>query len=171
MHNHALRRIILHMPTLDREQRRGRILELVRSRSIHSQAALQDLLADEGCIVNQATLSRDLRDLGIVKAQDGYRIDREPQGPSGGAEQQLEEAVQRWLREAVPAQNQLVLRTPPGGAQALAFAIDEARPEGVVGTLAGDDTVLIISPDAATAAALAARFQESLTAAGQEAGA
>lgn len=141
------------MQTIDRDQRRRRILELVQAGPVQSQAALRELLAREGCGVNQATLSRDLRDLGVVKAPEGYRL-----SGAAPAVDALEQATRQWLLEALPAQNQVVLRTPPGGAQPLALAIDSVRPEGVVGTLAGDDTVLVITPDARTARSLARRL-------------
>ena len=145
------------MPGLDRDRRRARIVELIGSQPVQSQNALQELLAEEGCPVNQATLSRDLRDLGVVKARDGYHLPRVPLVDD--AEERLEQAISLWLLSALPAENQLVLRTPPGGAQALALAIDQAGLPEVLGTLAGDDTVLVITPDRRTARRLATTFQ------------
>jgi len=142
------------MQAVDREQRRRRIVELVRSGPVQSQAALQERLAEEGCEVTQATLSRDLRDLGVVKAPDGYRL-----GGPAPALSDLERATRQWLLSATPAQNQVVLRTPPGCAQPLALALDGSGLEEIVGTLAGDDTVLVVTPDRPAARRLAHRLE------------
>lgn len=146
-----------------REQRRQRILELVGSRPIRSQAELQELLEHAGHGANQATLSRDLRDLGVVKGRFGYEL---PQGGGPGqtpGTQGLWQAVHAWLLDATAAQNLLVLRTPPSGAQPLALALDRAAEDprllpGLVGTIAGDDTVLAICADAAKARSLCRRL-------------
>lgn len=125
--------------------RHAAILELVRTRRIPSQEALRELLAERGIEVAQATLSRDIRTLGLVKAPDGqggsaYAI------PAGGAE--TAPTLQRLLPAlyvgADGVGNLLVLKTLVGGAQPIAVAIDaEGWPE-IVGTLSGDDTILVV---------------------------
>ena len=144
------------MPTLrhPRDARRQRIVALLRRTAVHSQAELQHLLAERGVEVNQATLSRDLRDLGVVKGKDGYELPTVADLPPESAHHSLWHALVNWLLEATPAQNLLVLRTPPGGAQPLALAIDHAALPGIVGTVAGDDTVLAIFPTATKARSL-----------------
>ena len=132
-----------------REQRRETILALVSEHGIRSQADLQAHLARRGHAVNQGTLSRDLRDLGVRKGPGGYELPENGRG--GGPAAELLHAVREGLLDAVAAQNLAVLKTPPGGAQPLGLALDRAEPEGVVGTLAGDDTVLVVCPTARTA--------------------
>jgi transcriptional regulator of arginine metabolism len=140
-------------PSADRDERRQRILTLLERERVRSQADLQEHLAAAGHDVNQATLSRDLRDLGVVKGKDGYELPRATLSPQT-ATQSLWHAVHTWLVAATAAQNLVVLRTPAGGAQPLGLAIDKAALPGVVGTIAGDDTVLAVCADAAKAKAL-----------------
>lgn len=125
--------------------RHAAILELVRNRRVPSQEALRELLAERGIEVAQATLSRDIRTLGLVKAPDGqggsaYAI------PAGGADTAptLTRLLPALYVGADGVGNLLVLKTLVGGAQPIAVAIDaEGWPE-IVGTLGGDDTILII---------------------------
>lgn len=140
-----------------RTGRRQRILNLLEADRIKSQAELQQQLAEAGFPVNQATLSRDLRALGVVKGKDGYELPHAPLSPAT-AHQSLWHAVHTWLVGATAAQNLVVLRTPAGGAQALGLAIDRAALPGVVGTIAGDDTVLAICSDAGKARSLVRRL-------------
>ncbi len=126
-----------------REQRHDAIQSLLQRGHVHSQGELRERLARQGHAVNQATLSRDLRALGVRKGPDGYELPQDgpaPSGPRAG----LRHSTQEWLLSAARALNQLVLRTPPGGAQPLALALDRAALTGVLGTIAGDDTVLVI---------------------------
>lgn len=148
-------------PTTDpRETRRAQILELIEKHEIKSQAALSELLEEASIEVNQATLSRDLRDLGVVKGKNGYELPAAVMANSPSATS-LWHSVNSWVLSATPAKNQLVLRTPPGGAQALGLAIDNSELPEVIGTIAGDDTVLVICPDDRKAKALARKLQPS----------
>jgi transcriptional regulator of arginine metabolism len=139
------------MHTTDTPQlRQSAILEVIATRPVHNQDELSAILVAFGHSVSQGTLSRDLRALGVHKGPTGYFL------PAGAAaakvpEAQLTGALRQWLTSAVPAQNQVVLRTPPGGASALALAIDQAELEDTLGTLAGDDTILVITADNKTA--------------------
>lgn len=125
--------------------RHAAILELIRTRRVPSQEALRELLAERGIEVAQATLSRDIRTLGLVKAPDGqggsaYAI------PAGGADTSptLGRLLPALYVGADGVGNLLVLKTLVGGAQPIAVAIDaEGWPE-IVGTLGGDDTILVI---------------------------
>ena len=144
------------MPTAKpspRQARHQRILTRLSRGPVRSQRELRELLATEGMAVNQATLSRDLRELGLVKDSSGYRL---PQKTGGGhPESELHLALERFLIEATPVQNQVLLKTPPGGAQPLARALDLTPLPDLLGTLAGDDTILLICADQRRARKLA----------------
>ncbi len=126
-----------------RDVRRSRILEIVGRGGVRSQHELQARLSEYDIDVNQATLSRDLRDLGLVKGRDGYEIPVSVNPVDGDAGLALLSAARTWLSEARAAQSLVVLKTPPGGANPLALAIDRAGLDGVLGTIAGDDTVFL----------------------------
>ena len=124
--------------------RHAAILELIRARRVPSQEALRELLAERGIEVAQATLSRDIRELGLLKAPDEHGgIYIEP--PTGGEPlPALKRLLPALYLGADWVGNLLVLKTLVGGAQPIAVALDdEAWPE-VVGTVAGDDTILLI---------------------------
>jgi transcriptional regulator of arginine metabolism len=125
--------------------RHGQILRLVSGQRISNQEDLQRRLAAQKLRVTQATLSRDLQELRLVKTQEGYKPaatlpeEAAPLPP-------LARALGEFLLDIRPAENLLVLKTPPSGAQPLAAAVDGAKFLEVAGTIAGDDTVLIITP-------------------------
>jgi transcriptional regulator of arginine metabolism len=150
--------------------RQQRIADLLTRTAVRSQTQLAQLLADDGIEVTQATLSRDLLELDAVKvripsgalvyavpAQGG---DPRPQvaGESSAAEARLARLLGELLVSAEGSANLALLRTPPGAAQFLASAIDRARTEDVLGTVAGDDTVLVISRRADGGASTAERL-------------
>ncbi|MCG5444474.1 arginine repressor [Micromonospora sp. NIE79] len=147
---------------LTRAARHARIVELIRERTIRSQTELADLLAADGVGVTQATLSRDLEELGAVKVRGGdgpavYLIPEDGQRPLRDAEAAPARLV-RLLRELLngvdSSGNIAVLRTPPGAAQYLASALDRAGLPEIVGTIAGDDTILVVAREAVGGAAL-----------------
>lgn len=154
--------------------RHARIEALIRGRPIRSQGELAELLAAEGLSTTQATLSRDLEELGAFKARgtDGtaavYMVPEEGRGPLRSAEQppeRLKRLMRELLTGAEASGNMVVLRTPPGAAQFLASAFDRAGLPEVVGTIAGDDTILVVARQPETAggsvgAALAAKLLE-----------
>ena len=125
-----------------------------------SQDALRRQLIHLGLRVTQATLSRDLRELRLVKTAEGYKPLPEASTEESPAVSRLARAVNSFLLDIRPAQNMLVLKTPPGGAQPLAAAVDSERWKEVAGTLAGDDTVLIITPSMKARAAVQKRIEE-----------
>jgi transcriptional regulator of arginine metabolism len=129
------------LPT--REARRRAVLELVSKGGIKSQYDLQDELAARGIAVNQATLSRDIRALGLLKGKDGYELPANALPPEGDAGLSVYAAVHAWLASTDVAGTLLVLKTPIAGASPLAIAIDHAGFTEVVGTIAGDDTVFV----------------------------
>jgi transcriptional regulator of arginine metabolism len=143
-----------------KRRRQAAILDLVDRVALSSQGDLQRRLTDLGFSVTQATLSRDLRDLGLVKASaDGtYHRPGLDSTPPEVAVARLQHAVAEYLTGVDRAMQLVVLKTGMAQAQPLANAVDAARLEGVVGTIGGEDTVLVICRDAAAAEALAARM-------------
>lgn len=151
-----------------RTLRHARIAALLAARPVRSQAELADLLAGDGVVVNPATLSRDLAELSAVKRRgpDGtltYQLP--PDGPAGEpayAGERPAGRLARLLGELLVAAdgsgNLAVLRTPPGGAQLLASALDRAGVPDVLGTIAGDDTVLVVLRTAGGGPAMATRL-------------
>jgi transcriptional regulator of arginine metabolism len=152
-----------------RTARHRRIVELLETRRVRSQAELVRLLADDGVAVTQTTLSRDLDELGAVKIRDGegdlvYAVPAEGGDPTprlapanGEGTGRLNRLAAELLVSADASGNLVVLRTPPGAAQFLASAVDRAGLPDVIGTIAGDDTVLMIARDPAGGAARAER--------------
>jgi len=137
-------------------RRQACILEMVDREPIHSQEQLRARLGSRGFDATQATLSRDIKDLGLVKrSADGayHRPGEESAGPAG-ATVALQRAVAAYASGVECVQQLVVVRTGTGQAQALAIAIDRARLREVVGTVAGDDTILVISRGARHARAL-----------------
>jgi transcriptional regulator of arginine metabolism len=141
--------------------RQRAVLEVLRKGPVASQDDLQRALRKRGFKVGQATLSRDIRDLNLSKTAAGYATLQS----ENGAVQALP-PVQRLVREFVsdvrPAQNLLVLKTVVGSAQPVAAAIDDQDWEGVVGTIGGDDTILVICRDKEAARTVALRIEEML---------
>ena len=139
--------------------RHGRITELIRNNVVRSQTELAELLAVSGLQVTQATLSRDLEELGALKLRgvDGgapvYRIpeDGGPRPMEGGTSR-LSRLLGELLLSYEGSGNLAVLRTPPGAAQYLASAIDRASLVDIIGTIAGDDTILVVARDGLTGA-------------------
>jgi transcriptional regulator of arginine metabolism len=139
-------------------RRQTLIRDLVERESFTSQEQLRMRLRDTGIVVTQATLSRDISELGLVKrASDGaYRSARTVgHGDSAGVEIMLARATAEHLRSHEVVGHMIVLKTDPGQAQTLAVAIDRAQLRDIVGTIAGDDTILVICrvPEAAQAVA------------------
>jgi len=125
----------------EREQRRLKILAIVSDRAIHTQEELAAALAQEGWPTSQATVSRDVTELGLVKANGVYRRPPAPVAPQGSADEQW--IVEGVLRFAPAGENLVVLHTLPGDAQSVARAIDRLAWAEVVGTVAGDDTIFV----------------------------
>ena len=148
--------------------RRQLIVDLILRGEVASQAQLRDLLADAGINVTQATLSRDLDDLGAVKIDSAgrsvYALDagggERPGWLSEDAGGRLARAVAELLVSVDHSANIVVLRTPPGGAQYLAHALDRAELDDVLGTIAGDDTVLLVTRDPIGGSSLAERLMQ-----------
>ena len=139
-----------------RAARQGRIVELVAQRAVRSQSELAKLLAAEGIETTQATVSRDLDELGAFKVRGAYVIpdDGSPiRGVEGGTAR-LAQLLGDLLVSADSSGNLAVLRTPPGAAHYLASALDRAALHDVVGTIAGDDTLMVVAREPVTGAQL-----------------
>ncbi len=157
-----------------RSGRRARITELLREHAVRSQTELLALLAEEGIEVTQATLSRDLLDLRAEKVRAGrdlvYAIpgeggDRTPRAAVGRAEvdDRLRRLCEELLVTAESSSQLVVVRTPPGAANYLASAIDHARMPEVLGTIAGDDTIMIITSGTRAGTAMGAHLLQLAT--------
>jgi transcriptional regulator of arginine metabolism len=144
---------------MNKSYRHGQILKLIRSRRLHTQEELARALRAAGIPATQVTLSRDIRELGLVKTPDGYAQAASESTPAGP---DFATVAREFLLDVRVAQNLLVLRTPPANANSVAVALDQANWPEVAGTIAGDDTVLVVAPDTRTAEALRARLLKLL---------
>ncbi len=145
-------------------RRQAVILESVQRESVRSQEQLRRRIRAAGFDVTQATLSRDIRELGLVKggADGAYRPPGHVASDGQAARVQLQRALGEYLTRVSCVQQMVVLRTGPGQAQLLGVALDRAQLPEVVGTIAGDDTILIIAPDARRARALVRKLEEPM---------
>ena len=136
-------------------------MKLLSGQPVASQDELRRQLGHLGVRVTQATLSRDLRELRLVKTVEGYR-QLAAAAEEAAALPALAGAVRQFLLDIRPAQNMLVLKTPPSGAQPLAAAVDGEHWKEVAGTLAGDDTVLVITTSRGACKTVQKRIEEML---------
>ncbi len=143
---------------MNKSYRQGQILKLIRARPVRTQEELAQELRGLGVAATQVTLSRDIREMGLLKTPQGYapRVEAAPAGPA------VASIAREYLLDVRVAQNLLVLRTPPATANVLASALDREDWPEVTGTIAGDDTVLVIAPDSPTAQALHAKLLDLL---------
>jgi transcriptional regulator of arginine metabolism len=148
--------------TSNRAARQARVVEIVRDRDVHSQGELLALLERDGIAVTQATLSRDLDELGAIKVRGAYVIpdDGSPVRGVEGGTARLARLLGDLLTGSDASGNLAVLRTPPGGAHYLASALDRAALHDVVGTIAGDDTLLVVAREPLTGAELVALLRD-----------
>src|SRR5580704_6070013 len=148
---------------LAKTQRQHRVARILESQTVTSQAHLVELLAADGVVATQATLSRDLEELGAVKVRvaGGDTVYAIPELPKDRLvpEEQLRRVLADWVVEIAHSANLVVLRTPPGSAHVVASALDRAGLPGVLGTVAGDDTLLVIAADNVGGDRLARRLQ------------
>jgi transcriptional regulator of arginine metabolism len=143
---------------MNKSFRQGQILKTIRSKGIYTQDELARELNQMGIHATQVTLSRDMRELGLVKTAEGYR-----QLPAEPMSRRLADVAHEYLHDARVAQNLVVLRTSAGNANTLAVSIDREELDEVVGTVAGDDTVLVITPDKEAAERFQARILEMVS--------
>jgi transcriptional regulator of arginine metabolism len=153
----------MHMYTVTdaKEQRHRAIAELIRSQPLASQEELVERLAGQGFAVTQATISRDLEQLGAVKVRLdgrlGYTLP--DQLANTPVATQLVAVLRDWVRSIDVAGNLVVLKTPPGSAHLIGVALDQSALPDIVGTICGDDTVFVAVRDAAEAPLIAQRLR------------
>lgn len=151
---------------LGKAERQRLIASLIARKRVGTQFELIDALAAGGCRITQATVSRDIRELGLRKTHDELGRPRYVLPPHGERRVDPADALRRVLgqfaRRATAAQNLVVVHAELGSAPAIARALDRVEHAKIVGTLAGDDTILVVAETAADARALAAELSESL---------
>ncbi len=142
--------------------RKAQILEIVDKEAIHSQQDLRLRLKKRGIEATQATLSRDIQELGLVKrAADGaYARPGQAAAPAVDSSDTLRRQMSVLLRGVERVDQMIVLRTDPGQAQALGVAVDRARLKEIAGTIAGDDTILCVCRGAKAAESAAGQFEK-----------
>ena len=153
------------MGTMGKPQRQHRILKILEAQPVSSQAQLVQLLEAEGVVATQGTVSRDLEDLGALKVRIpggtmAYAIPDYTRGPASAPDDHLKRLMGEFVIDVAHSGNLVVLRTPPGSAHVVASALDRASASDVLGTVAGDDTVLVIVAESAGGAAVAANLAD-----------
>jgi transcriptional regulator of arginine metabolism len=147
---------------LAKSQRQHRIARILEGDAVTSQPQLVELLAADDVEATQATVSRDLEELGAVKVRvpGGESVYAIPELPRDqvAPEDHLRRVLADWAVEVVHSANVVVLRTPPGSAHVVGSALDRSGMDGVIGTVAGDDTVLVVASEAAGGAEVARRL-------------
>ena len=149
---------------LGKAQRQHLIVRLVEDGVVHNQAQLVDLLAAEGVSATQATVSRDLDDLGAIKVrvpggESAYAIPELPK-EQVAPEDHLRRVFGDWVVEVASSANLVVLRTPPGSAHVVGSALDRAGLAEVLGTVAGDDTLIVVVAEEVGGAEVARRLAD-----------
>ena len=153
------------MATLGKPQRQHRILRVLENHPVSSQAQLVQFLEAEGIVATQATVSRDLEELGAVKVRIpggamAYAIPEYTKDRVAGNDDHLRRLMGEFVVDVAHNDTMVVLRTPPGSAHVVASALDRAGYPGVLGTVAGDDTILAVIAESAAAADVAAKLAE-----------
>lgn len=152
------------MATLGKPQRQHRIARLLEDQAVSSQAQLVELLAASGVVATQATVSRDLEELGAVKVRipGGAMAYAIPEQPTERAapDDVLRRVMGEFVVEVAASGNLVVLRTPPGSAHVIGSALDRSGMPDVLGTVAGDDTLILVCTEQTGGAAVAATLAE-----------
>jgi transcriptional regulator of arginine metabolism len=150
---------------MDNLFRRNQILDLLRQETIDTQAQLRRKLAHRGIRVTQATVSRDMEELGVIKTRDGYRLPgagSSHEAPAAAPQPTLVVILKEFLRDARQAASLVVIRTHPGNAHTVAAALDTAGWKEIVGTVAGDDTIFLATASAGDAARVQKRIMQAV---------
>jgi transcriptional regulator of arginine metabolism len=149
---------------MDRFERQGAIMRLVRERELSTQAELADALREAGIDVVQTTVSRDIAQLGLVKVRNaaGRLVYALPGAEDLDRLNELASALRRWALAVSPSANLVIVQTPAGFASPLAEAIDRAQLADVAGTIAGENTIFVAARDGITGAELAAQLSHQL---------
>ncbi len=147
-----------------KERRQRAILTLVATRPVRSQEDLAELLERRGFDATQATISRDIKDLGLVKVPIKAGVDHQFKyvvpAPDQSFSSRLHRLVSELVRDINSSVNLVVLRTPPGSAMMVAAAIDEAQWPEIIGTIGGDDTIMVIVDDPKKTPIVVQRFND-----------
>jgi transcriptional regulator of arginine metabolism len=147
---------------LGKTQRQHRVARLLEEHAVSSQAQLVELLAAQGVKATQATVSRDLEELGAVKVRvpGGESLYAIPELPMEqvAPDDHLQRVLGDWVVEVAHSANVVVLRTPPGSAHVVGSALDRAGVPGIIGTVAGDDTVMVVAAERVGGAWVAKRL-------------
>lgn len=147
---------------LTKPQRQHRIQRLLEDNAVSTQEQLVDLLAADGVVATQATVSRDLEDVGAIKVRvpGGETVYAVPAMPKDAVapDEHLRRVCSEWVVEVSHSHNLVVLRTPPGSAHVVGSALDRAGLPEVLGTVAGDDTLLLVAAESTTGQAVAHRI-------------
>ena len=149
---------------LAKHQRQHRIARILEQQPVNSQLQLVDLLAADGVVATQATVSRDLEELGAIKVRAGggdtvYAIPELPK-EQRAPEEHLRRVLGEWVVEIAHSGSLVVLRTPPGSAHVVASALDRAGLPAILGTVAGDDTLLVVCAERHPGAKVATQLSE-----------
>lgn len=149
---------------LTKPQRQHRVQRLLEEHAVSTQEQLVELLAVDGVVATQATVSRDLEDLGAIKVRvpGGETVYAVPAMPKDAVapEEHLRRVCSEWVVEVSHSHNLVVLRTPPGSAHVVGSALDRAGLADVLGTVAGDDTLLLVVSESSTGQAVAHRISD-----------
>ncbi len=150
--------------TVDKAERQRLLVDLLRHHDVRSQDEARELLARDGIATTQATVSRDLDEIGAVKVRgsDGTLVYRLQTESRQGTLEQLVAVLRQFVLRVDASGGLTVLRTPPAAAGPVASAIDQAGVDGVLATVAGDDTVIVVAEEGIAGAELAARFRRLL---------
>ena len=147
---------------LAKPQRQHRVARILEQHAVQSQGQVVDLLAADGVVATQATVSRDLEELGAVKARmpggDLVYVIPEQARDRPAPDEHLKRVLGDWVVEVAHSANLVVLRTPPGSAHVVGSALDRAGLPDILGTVAGDDTVLVIATERVGGEAIARRL-------------
>ncbi len=153
------------MATLGKPQRQHRILRLIEEQPISSQAQILQYLEAEGVVATQATVSRDLEELGAVKVRipggtTAYAIPEHTRERSAAGDDHLRRLMGDFVVEVAHSGNLILLRTPPGSAHVVGSAVDRAGIPGVLGNVAGDDTLILVCAETVESSDVAARLAD-----------
>jgi transcriptional regulator of arginine metabolism len=143
---------------ISKKARQGRILEVCRSGRIRSQEEMSSILEKEGICVTQATLSRDIRELGLVKVRGSYQISSEV--ISSPPDEVLRRTLEQYVLRTGVSDNIVMIKTSPGNAHSVAVVVDAAQWPEVLGTVAGDDTVFVLLRESSMGEKLLEKIQE-----------
>jgi transcriptional regulator of arginine metabolism len=153
MHNYAL-----GLRMISKKARQGKILDVTRNQQVRSQEELSSILRQDGIGVTQATLSRDIRELGLVKMRGGYRIPEE--GHPGLPEEMLRRAFKQFVLRTDVSGNIVMIKTSPGNAHSVGVVLDATQWPGMLGTVAGDDTIFVLLRSSRWGKKVLGRIQE-----------